>query len=244
MALGLALMFGVKLPVNFNSPYKSKSIVEFWRRWHITLSAFLRDYLYIPLGGNRLGGIMRYRNLFIVMLLGGLWHGAAWTFMVWGGLHGAYLCVNHAWDKKYGSDKPFNPMLATLLTFGAVTLAWVFFRAENFSSAFLVFESLVGMTSAGASVLPVSALYSYPIFLLAGFIVWAAPNAVEWLEAFKKQGVFDEDIETPSISGAGGVGVISNSTTVAIIGGLGLLTAFSIFTLLTSGPYEFIYFQF
>ena len=97
MAIGLARIFGVRLPINFNSPYQSTSIVDFWRRWHITLSRFLRDYLYIPFGGNRRGKTRRYLNLMITMLLGGLWHGANWTFLFWGGLHGAYLCVNHAW---------------------------------------------------------------------------------------------------------------------------------------------------
>ena len=96
-------MFGILLPLNFNSPYKATSIIDFWRRWHMTLSQFLRDYLYIPLGGNRHGRALRYVNLMITMLLGGLWHGAAWTFVVWGALHGAYLCINHAWNN-YGPD--------------------------------------------------------------------------------------------------------------------------------------------
>ncbi|WP_249780620.1 MBOAT family O-acyltransferase [Bradyrhizobium sp. dw_78] len=97
MAIGLALMFGVVFPVNFNSPYKAVSLIDFWRRWHMTLSRFLRDYLYIPLGGNRLGPLRRYLNLFVTMLLGGIWHGAAWTFVAWGALHGLGLLVNHAW---------------------------------------------------------------------------------------------------------------------------------------------------
>ncbi len=98
MAVGLSLLFGVRLPYNFNSPYQAWNITEFWRRWHMTLSRFLRDYLYVPLGGNRLGRTRRYVNLMVTMLLGGLWHGASWTFVVWGGLHGAYLVVNHAWQ--------------------------------------------------------------------------------------------------------------------------------------------------
>jgi len=102
MAIGLALLFGITLPVNFESPYKADSIIEFWRRWHITLSAFLRDYLYVPLGGGRVGKLRRYLNLMITMLLGGLWHGAAWTFVAWGGLHGTYLLVNHAWRRRPG----------------------------------------------------------------------------------------------------------------------------------------------
>src|SRR3984893_211021 len=98
MAIGISLMFGVFLPLNFDSPYKATTIFDFWRRWHMTLSQFLRDYLYIPLGGNRHGRLLRYVNLMITMLLGGLWHGAAWTFVIWGALHGAYLCVNHLWN--------------------------------------------------------------------------------------------------------------------------------------------------
>ena len=97
MAIGLGLMFDIRLPVNFNSPYKAVNIIDFWRRWHITLSRFLRDYLYIPLGGSRLGAPRRYANLMITMLLGGLWHGAGWTFVIWGGLHGIFLVINHAW---------------------------------------------------------------------------------------------------------------------------------------------------
>ena len=102
MAIGLSLMFGVRLPVNFNSPYKSKSIIEFWRRWHMTLSRFLRDYVYIPLGGNRRGPVRRYANLMATMLIGGLWHGAGWTFVIWGALHGLYLMANHAWNAAGG----------------------------------------------------------------------------------------------------------------------------------------------
>ena len=98
MAVGLALLFGIKLPWNFLSPYKARNIIDFWRTWHITLSDFLRDYLYIPLGGNRKGVVYRFRNLYLTMLLGGLWHGAAWTFVIWGGLHGIYLIVNHFGD--------------------------------------------------------------------------------------------------------------------------------------------------
>lgn len=97
MALGISCLFGVRLPVNFNSPYKAVNIIDFWRRWHMTLSRFLRDYLYFPLGGNRKGPVRRYMNLIATMLLGGLWHGAGWTFVLWGGLHGLYLVINHAW---------------------------------------------------------------------------------------------------------------------------------------------------
>ena len=97
MAIGLGQLFNIKLPINFNSPYKATNIIDFWRRWHITLSRFLRDYLYFSLGGNRKGEIRRYQNLFVTMILGGLWHGAGWTFVAWGALHGFYLILNHTW---------------------------------------------------------------------------------------------------------------------------------------------------
>jgi len=97
MAIGIGLMFGIRLPINFFSPYKAVNIIDFWKRWHMTLSRFLRDYLYIPLGGNRKGSTRRYFNLMVTMLLGGLWHGAGWTFIIWGGLHGIYLAINHVW---------------------------------------------------------------------------------------------------------------------------------------------------
>jgi alginate O-acetyltransferase complex protein AlgI len=153
MALGLALLFGIRLPVNFRSPYRAASIIEFWRRWHITLSRFLRDYLYIPLGGNRLGGQRRYVNLMITMLLGGLWHGAAWNFFIWGGLHGLYLCVNHIWRGWRGEPKkPGLPAkaLGWVITFFAVVIAWVFFRAKTAAGAFEMLGSLFGI-EAGSS---------------------------------------------------------------------------------------------
>ena len=146
MALGLALLFGVTLPVNFLAPYKSENIIEFWRTWHITLSAFLRDYLYIPLGGNRKGKVRRYLNLMLTMTIGGLWHGAGWTFVLWGALHGFYLLLNHAWRL---NAKPrgwsLSPGLAKGLTFFAVALAWVLFRADTMHAAYSVYAGLIGL---------------------------------------------------------------------------------------------------
>ncbi|BBO99925.1 hypothetical protein SFSGTM_06340 [Sulfuriferula nivalis] len=151
MAIGISMVFGIKLPINFNSPYKAANIIDFWRRWHMTLSRFLRDYLYIPLGGNRNGKLMRYMNLMITMLLGGLWHGANWTFVIWGGLHGLYLVINHAWRSLVAGRMPTQGvparvyyLAATLLTFVCVVVAWVFFRAESFSSAILVLKGCFG----------------------------------------------------------------------------------------------------
>jgi alginate O-acetyltransferase complex protein AlgI len=133
MAIGAARLFGIRLPVNFHSPYKAASVIDFWRRWHITLSRFLRDYLSIPLGGGRCGKVRRYGNLMLTMLLGGLWHGAGWTFLLWGGLHGLYLCLNHGWHwlRKNAAVPAIPRPLAVALTFVAVMAAWVPFRAGN-----------------------------------------------------------------------------------------------------------------
>ncbi len=151
MAIGLARMFGILLPLNFNSPYKAVNISEFWRRWHMTLSRFLRDYLYIALGGSRAGQGRRYINLATTMVLGGLWHGAGWTFIIWGALHGAYLVINHAWQWFCGSvlglsadSTWYGRAAARLITFFAVVIAWVFFRAESLDAALLVMAGLVG----------------------------------------------------------------------------------------------------
>ncbi len=150
MALGLARMFGIIIPINFFSPYKANSIIDFWRRWHITLSRFLRVYLYIPLGGNRKGTSRRFMNLFITMLLGGLWHGSSWNFVLWGAIHGIYLIINHAWNfmvkRLFGFKlvkSHFN--FSRLLTFLAVVFAWVIFRAENLESALIIYKGMLAM---------------------------------------------------------------------------------------------------
>jgi alginate O-acetyltransferase complex protein AlgI len=159
MAIGLALLFGIRLPVNFRSPYQAISIIEFWRRWHITLSRFLRDYLYIPLGGNRRGENRRYLNLLVTMLLGGLWHGAGWNFLVWGGLHGSYICVNHLWHAWRGEAArapatglavTWMKILSWAVTFFAVVIAWVFFRAKTAAGAWQMLGGLFGF-EAGSS---------------------------------------------------------------------------------------------
>lgn len=143
MAIGSARIFGIKLPLNFDAPYRALNIIDFWRRWHITLSRFLRDYLYIPLGGNRHGPARRYANLFITMLLGGLWHGAGWTFVFWGGLHGLYLVINHLWRALVKPiDRWWSRTIARLVTLLCVMFAWIFFRAESFSGALQVINGL------------------------------------------------------------------------------------------------------
>jgi alginate O-acetyltransferase complex protein AlgI len=142
MAIGLALMLNIRLPENFNSPYQARSIIDFWRRWHMTLSDFLRDYLYIPLGGNRNGSARRYMNLFITMLLGGLWHGASWTFVLWGGLHGVYVAINHLW-RRAGIRLP--GAVSWAVTFTAVLIAWVFFRAPSLQRAQVILTGMAGL---------------------------------------------------------------------------------------------------
>lgn len=152
MAIGLSRMFGITLPINFHSPYKAVNIIEFWRHWHMTLSRLLRDYLYIPLGGNRKGKVRRYLNLMTTMLLGGLWHGAGWTFIMWGGLHGLYLIVNHAWHgiRRSLGQNPEQALPAplrqfsVLLTFLTVVIAWVFFRADTFDHARAIVWAMAG----------------------------------------------------------------------------------------------------
>ncbi|MFA5370468.1 MAG: MBOAT family O-acyltransferase [Sideroxydans sp.] len=153
MALGIALMFNIKLPINFDSPYKATSIIDFWRRWHMTLSRFLRDYLYIPLGGNRYGKPRRYANLMITMFLGGLWHGAGWTFVLWGVLHGAYLTINHLWrelvSERYLRWVPrwIGTLAGGTITFVAVVAAWVVFRADNMPQAMAMLNAMFGIAA-------------------------------------------------------------------------------------------------
>ncbi|MCG3675056.1 MBOAT family protein [Aliarcobacter butzleri] len=139
MAIGISLMFNIKLPINFNSPYKALSIQDFWRRWHMTLSRFLRDYLYIPLGGNRKGNIRTYVNLITTFLLGGLWHGAGWTFIIWGLLHGIALAIHRFWQSL---GFRMNKILAWFITFNFINITWIFFRAKDFESAMKVLGSM------------------------------------------------------------------------------------------------------
>lgn len=143
MAIGAALMFNINLPINFNSPYKATDLQDFWRRWHMTLSRFLRDYLYIPLGGNRKGKLLTYRNLFLTFLLGGLWHGAAWTFVIWGALHGIGLIIHRLWNKA-GFSMP--KLAGWLITFNFVNFAFVFFKADSFATAIKVLKGMAGLS--------------------------------------------------------------------------------------------------
>lgn len=158
IAIGSALLLGVRFPLNFNAPYKARNIVDFWRRWHISLSTWLRDYLYIPLGGNRKGPARTYVNLMLTMLLGGLWHGASWSFVVWGGLHGAALSATRAYlaykSKRRAARGPpaggqqwVRQGVAILLTFQLVCAGWIFFRADSFENAWLIYSRIFSWTS-------------------------------------------------------------------------------------------------
>jgi alginate O-acetyltransferase complex protein AlgI len=187
IAIGCALLLGYRLPRNFNSPYKAANPQEFWRRWHLSLSSWLRDYLYFPLGGSRRGSTRTYINLMITMLLGGLWHGAAWTFVVWGGLHGFLLVIHRIWSQ--AADRMGGRGLAAarnsaawkwisrILMFHAVCAGWVFFRASHFDIAFDVFRRLGAGGAATLASIPVC------IVLFVGLAGQFAP--ARWRNAFE-----------------------------------------------------------
>ena len=149
MAIGLGLMLNYKFPINFNSPYKSLSIIDFWRRWHMTLGTWVKSYLYIPMGGNRNGEFAKMRNLFLAMLIIGFWHGAGWTFIIWGGIHGSLLMLNHNW-RRLNFQLP--KVVCWGLTFFSVVIAWVFFRAENVYQAMQILSSMFDFNSISTSV--------------------------------------------------------------------------------------------
>ncbi len=235
MAIGLGKMCGIDLPFNFDSPYKATGIIEFWKRWHMTLSRFLRDYVYIPLGGNRRGAARRYFNLFLTMLLGGLWHGAGWTFVLWGALHGAYLVVNHAWRHLLGRflrgalwhSLPAR-MAARGVTFLAVMAGWVFFRAADVGAAGRVFHGLLAQSGWGR-------LDRGP-WLFLGFLLavaWGLPNTQEWMGRRLRGDV-------PEIRGWWPAWSPRLAWALAV----GLVAGFALVRLSLSRISEFLYFQF
>jgi alginate O-acetyltransferase complex protein AlgI len=202
MACGLALMLGFVLIQNFDSPYQADSITDFWRRWHISLSTWLRDYLYIPLGGNRRGERRTYVNLMTVMLLGGLWHGASWNFVLWGAIHGAML----AFERAQGKDSVYRRLarpLRVAITFFVVCLSWVFFRAKTLGEAGATLKSLFGLAAVSpASDVAAGAMYTQlhvTMFAVAVLLVWGAPNT--W--------TFTSRITVPRAAAALGVVVVS-----------------------------------
>ena len=264
MAVGLSLMFGVRLPINFHSPYKAVNIIEFWRRWHITLSRFLRDYVYVPLGGNRNGAVRRYINLLLTMLLGGLWHGAGWTFVLWGALHGVYLCVNHGWRAvrtalgyKGTRSTAWGRSFACAITFIAVVVGWVIFRADSLSAASKMLSGMAGfngfalpdhwlgkwgefgqwLASSGVAFsdsrgLVTAGLVNWIAILLA--IVWFAPNTQQIMARFKPALLLPRDMAAARR--------LAWRPTVA----MGLLVAAAAFVSIVNlhRQSEFLYFQF
>jgi alginate O-acetyltransferase complex protein AlgI len=181
MAIGVAMMFNIMLPINFNSPYKALNIQDFWRRWHITLTRFLRDYIYIPLGGSRKGATRARMNFIAVFLIGGLWHGAAWTFIVWGAMHGIAMTIHDLW-KRYAFITLPSP-ISWLITFVFVVFAWVVFRAETFTSAILVWKGMLGFHGVSISARLLSIIPSFGgLFQFGGFFkylqmsyTWTSP---------------------------------------------------------------------
>ena len=208
MAIGLGLLFAIRLPWNFNSPYKSENMSEFWRRWHMTLSRWLRDYLYIPLGGNRHGKVRQYINNFATMVLGGLWHGAHWNFLIWGALHGVYLIINQgvrAVAKFFGVLDIVETAKAIrisswAITFLAAVVAWVFFRATTTSGALSMMQSMFGFVQNGAIQLPAS-LSTILWGALAAASAFLLPNTKDMSALFQK----DMLKRRPVLSGALGV---------------------------------------
>lgn len=230
MALGAALMFNIRLPINFNSPYRAASIRDFWRCWHITLSRFLRDYLYVPLGGSRRGSTRTYVNLLVTFALGGLWHGASWMFVIWGALHGLAMAAHRFW-RAAGGHLP--AWLGWFITFNFVNATWVFFRAQDMDAAFKVLKGMVDVGSAvhwsgigqlqGAVAHPLLNPALLPaVFVLAGVLVLLPRNSTgRWLAA----GAWRQTTLTRGLI-------------------YGLLAALALTTLLASPYSEFIYFNF
>lgn len=267
MAIGLARMFGVKLPVNFNSPYKSRSIIDFWRRWHISLSEFLRDYLYIPLGGGRAGQARRYTNILTVMLLGGLWHGAGWTFILWGAIHGVMILINHAIQDIRGHMPSSKSLSGTLYSglcvsavFVLVVVAWVPFRAETLDSAVVMLRAMAGLD--GLVLPPTYARITEPVLALVGTqaeyrilnfydgkiqigylalllaITWFAPNTHQLMHRT------DPALNAPSATGTLADRFLCwrpNLVWAAAVAGCFLASAYMI---LIGRQDEFLYFQF
>lgn len=265
MALGLGRMFNIKLPINFNSPYQAVNIIDFWRRWHMTLSLFLRNYLYIPLGGNRSGTFKQFINIMMTMLIGGLWHGANWTFVIWGGMHGCYLIINHSWHSlvnrfkalHFASSFILNKFTSRALTFVAVVVAWVYFRAESVTQANHMVESMLGLNGISLmkslssycdpSIFTSSKIYFNGLFpnvlvdgkmgsimmVLIGIGAFMLPNTHKLLTYYQNNKNFSLE---PRFS----ILAINKTAYSALV--IGLLGAISV--LFISKASEFLYFQF
>ena len=198
MAIGIALLFNIRLPINFFSPYKATSIQDFWSRWHMTLSRFLKDYVYIPLGGNRLGSIRTYNNLLATFLIGGIWHGAGWTFLFWGAMHGVALVIHRVWQ---GMGFRLNNFVAWFITFNFVNFSWVFFRANDFDDALKVLKGMLGFNGLFLSRFDLTDkitnifqqvlveldgdIYTLTWLVMGFFLTFVCKNSMELKDAFK-----------------------------------------------------------
>jgi D-alanyl-lipoteichoic acid acyltransferase DltB (MBOAT superfamily) len=254
MAIGLGRMFGMSIPYNFASPYQAVSIVDFWRRWHMTLSRFLRDYVYIPLGGNRQGPRRQHVNLMLTMLLGGLWHGAAWTFVVWGGLHGLYLLVNHAWS----ASRPIRPvreaplwvrrLAGRTLTLLAVMVAWVFFRADSFADALAVLGGMAGLNGAWAGqALPAARITAYIALGGGALVALFGPSTQRMVDRVADSASPGPvPVETPRAQRAWIAGAVQQGLTWRPSTGWALALATMVIASigLMARTREFVYFQF
>lgn len=241
MAIGLARLFGIRLPLNFSSPYKATSIIEFWRTWHMTLSRFLRDYLYFSLGGNRRGPARRYVNVLITMLLGGIWHGAGWGFILWGGLHGLFLIVNHAWRKLRG-DRSVETVYARLacwaLSFLAVVFAWVFFRADTIDGAFAIVTAMSGLDTATS---PATGSLTFGwkqvgYLAVAAVIALGLPNTQELMSKYR-----------PALNFAGhatGPALLALRWRPNIVWGVAFVAMLIVGIFAIAEPTDFLYFEF
>jgi alginate O-acetyltransferase complex protein AlgI len=244
MAIGTARMIGYDLPENFAMPYISTDITEFWRRWHMTLSTWLKDYLYIPLGGNRGGELLTYRNLFLTMLLGGLWHGASWNFVLWGGLHGLALAAHKLWRKHLGMRIAIPKAVCWGLTLIFVMLTWVPFRSTSLGDTVILLKSMAGFALGNYNWVPVWLFYSLFVCLVAHFVGWHIEKSInrslkpDWLGRVLRW--FGVSIVAHPVTGPY---VVPNSVT--ILGSyffLMMLLLIYFFAPLSMNP--FIYFQF
>jgi D-alanyl-lipoteichoic acid acyltransferase DltB (MBOAT superfamily) len=254
MAIGLGRMFGIRLPVNFASPYKATSIIDFWRRWHITLSRFLCDYLYIPLGGNRRSAKRRYMNVFVTMLLGGIWHGAGWTFILWGALHGALIVANQYWSawkqrnvRRPSRSRPWRQHLCRGGTFLIIVCTWVPFRAANLETASVIYAGMFGLGGQVDSN-PIGSIVEHPaqaIGVVAGltaltWIAWRMPNTQEIMRRVSP--VFPIGRHIVADTAGGSIGGLAWNGSLVWAVGTGVLLALCLGKL--NDVSEFIYFQF
>ena len=224
IAIGVALILGFRLPVNFNSPYKATSISDFWKRWHISLSQWLRDYLYISLGGNKKGKIRTYLNLMVTMLLGGLWHGASLKFIIWGGLHGIGLVINKIWNVIFKSQAKaswFGRIVSVFITFQFVNFCWIFFRAPDINSVSIMLKQIFSSFSPGSYMTVLPAYSSALLLMSVAYIIHLLPERIK--ESYR--GVF---IRTP---------LVAQLTVIMVI-------AILLFQMRTAEVMPFIYFRF